>query len=213
VSLFSYKESDVPEVTEPNTIRRVAVYCGSSNGQRAEYVVQAQATGRALAQRQLGLVYGGGGLGLMGACAAAALENGGEVIGVIPRSLAGKERLNDLVTDLRVVRTMHERKTLMVELADAFIALPGGFGTFDELFEAVTWAQLSIHQKPIGLLNVAGYFDPLLAMVARAIAEGFVQPRYRQLINAATEIETLLDAFAHHEPLPGLVKWLDLSES
>ncbi len=195
------------------TLRRVAVYCGSSNGQRTEYVEQAKAVGRALAQRQLGLVYGGGGLGLMGACAEAALAHGGEVIGVIPRALAGKERLNDLVTDLRVVRTMHERKTLIVELSDAFIALPGGFGTFDELFEAVTWAQLSIHQKPIGLLNVAGYFDPLLVMVERAVTEGFVQPRYRQLINAATDVETLLDTFAQHEPLPGLVKWLDLSEA
>ncbi len=195
------------------TLRRVAVYCGSSNGQRTEYVEQAKAVGRALAQRQLGLVYGGGGLGLMGACAEAALAHGGEVIGVIPRALAGKERLNDLVTDLRVVRTMHERKTLIVELSDAFIALPGGFGTFDELFEAVTWAQLSIHQKPIGLLNVAGYFDPLLAMVERAVAEGFVQPRYRQLINAETDVETLLDRFAQHEPLPGLVKWFDLSEA
>ena len=194
-------------------LRRVAVYCGSSSGSRTEYVEQARAVGRTLAQRKLGLVYGGGGIGLMGACAEAALAHGGEVIGVIPRALAGKERLNDLVTDLRVVHTMHERKTLIVELADAFIALPGGFGTFDELFEAVTWAQLSIHQKPIGLLNVAGYFDPLLAMVDRAVAEGFVQPRYRQLINAATEIETLLDAFAQHEPLPGLVKWFDLSES
>ena len=199
-------------MTEP-TLRRVAVYCGSSSGRRTEYVEQAQAVGRALAQRKLGLVYGGGGLGLMGACAEAALAHGGEVIGVIPRSLAGKERLNDLVTDLRVVRTMHERKTLIVELADAFIALPGGFGTFDEFFEAVTWAQLSIHQKPIGLLNVAGYFDPLLAMVDRAVAEGFVQPRYRQLINSANDIKTLLDAFAQHEPLPGLVKWFDLSES
>jgi hypothetical protein len=194
-------------------LRRVAVYCGSSNGRRAEYIEQARATGRALAQRQIGLVYGGGGVGLMGACAEAALAHGGEVIGVIPRSLAGKERLNELVTDLRVVRTMHERKTLMVELADAFIALPGGFGTFDELFEAVTWAQLSIHQKPVGLLNVAGYFDPLLTMVERAVEEGFVQPRYCQLINTATEVETLLDAFTRHEPLPGLVKWLDLSES
>ncbi|NOT59596.1 MAG: TIGR00730 family Rossman fold protein [Acidobacteria bacterium] len=202
-----------PSSAVESTIRRIAVYCGSSNGGRTEYVEQARATGRVLAQRNVGLVYGGGGLGLMGACAAAALEQGGEVIGVIPHSLAGKERLNELVTDLRVVRTMHERKTLMVELADAFLALPGGFGTFDELFEAVTWAQLGIHQKPIGLLNVAGYFDPLLTMVERAIAEGFVQPRYRRLIHTATEIETLLDAFARHEPLPGLVQWLDLSES
>ena len=197
------------------TIRRIAVYCGSSNGRRPDYLEQAQATGRALAELGIGLVYGGGGLGLMGACAAAALAQGGEVIGVIPRALTGKERLNDLVTDLRVVRTMHERKALMVELSDGFIALPGGFGTYDELFETITWAQLSIHQKPIGLLNVAGYFDPLLALVERAVNDGFVQPRYRRLITAATDITitALLDAFALHEPQPGLVKWFDLNES
>ena len=199
-------------MSEP-TIRRIAVYCGSSDGRRPAYLEQAQATGRALAERGLGLVYGGGGLGLMGACAAAALARGGEVIGVIPRALAGKERLNNLVTDLRVVRTMHERKALMVELSDGFIALPGGFGTYDELFETITWAQLSIHQKPIGLLNVAGYFDPLLALVERAVSDGFVQPRYQRLITAATDINALLDAFAQHEPQPGLVKWFDLNES
>ena len=108
---------------------------------------------------------------------------------------------------------MHERKALMVELSDGFIALPGGFGTYDELFETITWAQLSIHQKPIGLLNVAGYFDPLLALVERAVSDGFVQPRYQRLITAAADINALLDAFAQHEPQPGLVKWLDLNES
>ena len=195
------------------TLRRIAIYCGSSNGQRPEYVQQAAHVGRVLAENQLGLVYGGGGLGLMGACAAAALTRGGAVIGVIPRALAGKERLNDLVTDLRVVSTMHERKALIVELSDAFIALPGGFGTFDELFETITWAQLGIHQKPIGLLNVAGYFDPLLALIERAVSDGFIQPRYRQLVIAEPNIEALLVAFARHKPLPGLVKWFELSET
>jgi hypothetical protein len=193
--------------------RRVCVYCGSSSGARGEYVEQAQLLGRALATRGLGLVYGGGGVGLMGECARAVLEAQGEVIGVIPRALAGKERLNELVTDLRLVRTMHERKSLMAELSDGFIALPGGFGTFDELFETITWAQLGIHQKPIGVLNVAGYFDPFLTLVERAIAEGFVREQYRRLIMVAEEIEDLLERLFQYEPLEGLVKWLEMSET
>jgi cytokinin riboside 5'-monophosphate phosphoribohydrolase len=194
-------------------IGRICVYCGSSAGVQTLYADQARTLGQALAARGLGLVYGGGGLGLMGACAEAVLAAGGEVIGVIPHALAGKERLNEFVTDLRLVRTMHERKSLMVELADAFIALPGGFGTFDELFETITWAQLGIHQKPIGVLNVAGYFDPLLALVDRAVQEGFVQKKYRRLFVVANQVEELLDALRQHEPLDGLIKWLDLSET
>jgi uncharacterized protein (TIGR00730 family) len=194
-------------------IARICVYCGSSNGARAEYVKQARALGRRLAQHGIGLVYGGGSLGLMGACAEAVIEARGEVIGVIPHSLALKERLNEDVTDLRVVHTMHERKALMVELSDAFIALPGGFGTFDELFETITWAQLGIHQKPIGVLNVADYFDPFLALVEHAISEGFVLERYRQLIVVADELEDLLARMFRQQPLEGLVKWLELSET
>ncbi len=194
-------------------LRRICVYCGSSNGARPRYVEQAQALGRSLAARRIGLVYGGGGIGLMGACAEAVLNAGGEVIGVIPQALALKERLNDLLTDLRVVHTMHERKSLMVELADGFIALPGGFGTYDELFETITWAQLGIHQKPIGVLNVEGYFDPFLAVVERAVSEGFVLAKYRQLIRVSTEVEDLLERMRQHEPLEGLVKWLDLRET
>jgi hypothetical protein len=194
-------------------IQRVCVYCGSSDGARSEYILQAQAVGRAIAARGWGLVYGGGGIGLMGACAATAFENGAEVIGVIPRALASKERLNENVTDLRVVRTMHERKALMVELADAFIALPGGFGTFDELFETLTWAQLGIHQKPIGVLNTSGYFAPFGALVERAIVEGFVRPHYRQLLVMEDNLERLLEQLVRHEPLPGLVKWAELSET
>ncbi len=194
-------------------IARICVYCGSSSGARAEYAEQARALGRRLAQHGIGLVYGGGSLGLMGACAEAVIEAGGEVIGVIPHSLALKERLNETVTDLRVVHTMHERKALMVELSDAFIALPGGFGTFDELFETITWAQLGIHQKPIGVLNVAGYFDPFLALVEQAISEGFVLERYRRLIVVADELEDLLESMFRQQPLEGLVKWLELSET
>lgn len=194
-------------------MRRICVYCGSSNGARPQYVEQAQVLGRTLAERGIGLVYGGGGIGLMGACAEAVLNAGGEVIGVIPHSLAMKERLNDLVTDLRVVHTMHERKSLMVELADGFIALPGGFGTFDELFETITWAQLGIHAKPIGVLNVEEYFQPFLAVVERAVREGFVLAKYRQLIQVSTEVDDLLNRLSQHEPLEGLVKWLDLRET
>lgn len=193
--------------------QRICVYCGSSNGARASYVEQARALGQMLARRGIGLIYGGGGIGLMGACAEAVLDNGGEVIGVIPHSLASKERLNVMVTDLRVVNTMHERKALMVGLADAFIALPGGFGTFDELFETITWAQLGIHQKPIGVLNVAGYFDPFLALVERAVSEGFVLEKYQRLISVAENAEPLLAQMQQHEPLEGLVKWLELRET
>lgn len=192
---------------------RICVYCGSSIGARPEYMAQAAALGKTLAERGIGVVYGGGGLGLMGACASAAMENGGSVIGIIPRALAAKERMNNLVTDLRIVHTMHERKALMVELSSAFIALPGGFGTFDELFETITWAQLGIHQKPIGLLNVAGYFDPFLAMVERAIQDGFILEKYRQLFVVAAEIEDLLAELARYEPLDGLIKWLELSQT
>jgi uncharacterized protein (TIGR00730 family) len=124
-----------------------------------------------------------------------------------------KERLNEAATDLRVVHTMHERKALMVELADAFIALPGGFGTYDELFETITWAQLGIHQKPIGILNMAGYFAPFLALLEHAISEGFVLERYRQLLVVAEEIDELLERMSQLEPLEGLVKWLELSET
>ena len=193
--------------------RRICVYCGSSNGAQPGYVEQARVLGRTLARRGIGLIYGGGGIGLMGACAEAVLDGGGEVIGVIPHALALKERLNDLVTDLRVVHTMHERKALMVELADAFIALPGGFGTFDELFETITWAQLGIHQKPVGVLNVEGYFDPFLALVERAVGEGFVLEKYQQLMVVSESVADLLERMRQHEPLEGLVKWLDLRET
>lgn len=198
---------------QQRNIRRLGVYCGSSPGAQELYLSQARALGRALAVRGIGLVYGGGGLGLMGACAEAVLAEHGEVIGVIPHSLAGKERLNTQVTELHRVNTMHERKAMMVALADGFIALPGGFGTFDELFETITWAQLGIHQKPIGLLNVAGYFDPLLALVERAVQEGFVQEKYRRLFVISTDVEDLLTGLHQHEPLEGLIKWLNLNET
>ncbi|MCI0339454.1 MAG: TIGR00730 family Rossman fold protein [Acidobacteria bacterium] len=198
-------------------IKRICVFCGSSRGTREIYLEQAQTLGRTMAGYGMGLVYGGGGIGLMGEVARAVIEAKGEVIGVIPYALATKERALEPTfetqVELRIVRTMHERKAMMASLADAFIALPGGLGTFDELFEVLTWAQLGIHQKPIGILNLEGYFDPLLAMIDRAIEEGFVRPRYRQLIVVSSDIADLLVRLFNYQPLEGIVKWVDLSET
>jgi uncharacterized protein (TIGR00730 family) len=198
-------------------IERICVFCGSSPGTREMYIEQAKRLGRRMAARGIGLVYGGGGIGLMGMIARAVIEAKGEVIGVIPYALATKEVALDVTNgakvELRVVQTMHERKAMMAELADAFIALPGGLGTFDELFEALTWAQLGIHQKPIGILNIEGYFDPLLSMIDRAIEEGFVLPRYRRLIVESDEIEDLISRFFNYRPLESIVKWVDMSET
>ena len=170
-----------------------------------------------MAGRGIGLVYGGGGIGLMGTIARAVIEAEGEVTGVIPYALATKERALDTSfesrVEMRVVKTMHERKALMAELSDAFIALPGGLGTFEELFEALTWAQLGIHHKPLGLLNTAGYFDPLLTLIDCAIEEGFVRPRYRKLIVVSPNIEDLLAQISSYQPLEGIVKWVEMSET
>ncbi|MEN4099329.1 MAG: TIGR00730 family Rossman fold protein, partial [Anaerolineaceae bacterium] len=155
-------------------MKRICVFCGSSPGARPEYLDAAAALGQALARRGLGLVYGGGRLGLMGAIARAALAAGGEVTGVIPRGLVEREVGFTELNDLRVVESMHERKALMIELSDGFIALPGGLGTIEEFFEALTWGQLGLHQKPCGLLNVSGYFDHLVAFLDNVRAEQFV---------------------------------------
>jgi len=158
------------------------------------------ALGRELACRGIGLVYGGASRGLMGVVADAALAAGGEVIGVLPRGLFVREVAHHGLTELCEVGSMHERKALMAQLSDGFIALPGGFGTCDELFEAVTWAQIGIHQKPVGLLDVNEYFTTLLAFVAHAAAEGFIPPLNADLLQRATDPATLLDAFAHYRP-------------
>ena len=194
------------------TIKRICVFCGSQAGSREVYGEQARALGRAMAERGIGLVYGGGGIGMMGAVADAVIEARGEVIGVIPYALSSKERARRDV-DIRVVNTMHERKAMMAELSDAFIAMPGGFGTFEEMMETITWGQLGIHQKPVGLLNVAGYYDPLLAMIDRAIEEGFILQRYRNLFIASSGIDELFDLMRKFQPLEGLVKWIEMSET
>jgi len=174
-------------------MKRICVYCGSHPGVRPVYATAATDLGKLLAGRQIELVYGGGGLGLMGIVANAVLAHGGHVIGVIPQALKTKEAVHPGLPDLRVVASMHERKALMAELADGFIALPGGFGTYEELCEVLTWSQLGFHHKPIGLLNTAGFYTPLLHFFDHAATEGFVRPANRQLVLVEDAAATLLD--------------------
>ena len=182
-------------------MKRICVFCGSSPGAKPEYVLAARQVGALLAQRKIGLVFGGGRVGMMGQLAKAALENGAEVIGVIPSELHEKRVAFPGLADLRVVGSMHERKALMAELADAFMALPGGLGTLDELFEIVTWAQLGMHRKPCGLLNVAGYFTPLLAFLDRVVSEGFLDAAHRSMILTSENPEDLLRQFETYRPV------------
>lgn len=187
---------------------RVCVFAGSSSGARPEYRAAASELGRALAARGVGLVYGGARVGLMGVVADAVLASGGEVTGVIPEAMAAKEIAHDGLTDLRIVSSMHERKATMAGLADAFVALPGGWGTWEELFEMVTWGQLGLHRKPCGLLNVRGYFDPLLSFVAHAVEEGFVRREHARMLVVASAAAPLVDLLAAPAP-PIVEKWLD----
>jgi uncharacterized protein (TIGR00730 family) len=187
----------------------VCVFCGSRVGSRPVYAEAARRLGAALAGRGLGLVYGGGAVGLMGVIADAALAAGGEVVGVIPRKLSSKEVAHAGLTELHVVGTMHERKALMADRADGFIALPGGYGTCDELFEIVTWAQLGLHQKPIGLLNVAGYFAPLLAWCDHMVAEGFLKPEYRELLLVADTAEAMVERVLTFRPAEPAEQWIE----
>ena len=187
----------------------ICVFCGSSVGGRAEYAGAARRLGTVLAGRGLELVFGASHVGLMGVLADAVLAAGGRVVGVIPRALVEKELAHDRLTELHVVESMHQRKALMAERASAFVALPGGFGTADELFEVLTWAQLGIHAKPIGLLDVAGFFAPLLAWAQHAVRERFLRPEYLAMLHVAEEPEQLLDRLLAHRPGPGLPpKWL-----
>ncbi len=191
----------------PSTIRRVCVYCGSSPGARRAYRAAADALGRLIGERGLELVYGGGHVGLMGAVADGTLAAGGRVTGVIPRALMDRELGHVGVTDLRIVADMHERKMTMAGLADAFVALPGGWGTLEELTEMLTWLQLGIHAKPIGLLNVDGYFDGFLAFAEHMIAERFVREEHRALLSVEVEPAALLDRLTRPVP-PPLDKWV-----
>jgi len=183
-------------------MKRICVFCGSNAGARSEYAETARALATVLAERKLGIVYGGGNVGLMGVVADAALARGGEVIGVIPQKLVDKEVAHRGVTELRIVETMHERKALMNDLSDAFIALPGGFGTLDEFFEVLTWSQLGFHGKPCALLNVAGYYDGMLAMLDHAVTERFLRPAHRELVIADTDPLRLLQRLSTFVPAP-----------
>ncbi len=179
-----------------NRLTRVCVFCGSSSGAKPAYAAAAAELGTLLARSNIDLVWGGGNVGLMGVVADAVLTAGGRAIGVIPAALAERELAHVTATELHVVRTMHERKALMAELSDAFVALPGGMGTLDELFEILTWSQLGIHGKSVGLLDVAGYYAPLLAFLDHSRDEGFVRPRDRARLLVATRADALLETLA-----------------
>ncbi|MDD2918393.1 TIGR00730 family Rossman fold protein [Rhodoferax sp.] len=193
-------------------MKAVCVYCGSSPGRLDAYADAARALGQALVARDLGLVYGGASIGLMGLVADTVLQLGGRAVGVIPQALARKEVVHRHLTELHVTQSMHERKTMMAELSDGFIAMPGGIGTFEEIFEIWTWSQLGIHTKPCGLLNVAGYFDALTTFLDHATAEEFLKPPHRALLIVEQQPQALLDRFAGYQP-PSIRKWLDPDES
>jgi uncharacterized protein (TIGR00730 family) len=188
-------------------MKRIAVFCGSNKGTRPAYTEAAERLGELLAREKIELVYGGGMVGLMGVVADAALRHGGHVIGVIPQSLVIKEVVHEKLPDLRVVKNMHERKALMAELADGFIALPGGYGTYEEIFEVLAWSQLGWHQKPIGLLDTAGFYRSLLEFLDRATSEGFIRPKHRELVLVENDAEKLLPRLKTFKPATE-VKWV-----
>ena len=187
-------------------MRRICVYCGSSNGRDPVYASAARALATALLENGISLVYGGADKGTMGIIADAMLQGGGEVHGVIPKLLCDKEIAHQGLTELHIVESMHERKSLMADLSDGFLAMPGGFGTLEEIVEIVTWGQLKIHSKPCGLLNTAGFFDPLLAYLDNAVEEEFLRPENRAMLLHDDDAGKLLQKFADYEP-PGVEKW------
>jgi uncharacterized protein (TIGR00730 family) len=189
-------------------MKRICVFCGSSAGSQPEYREGAEQLGAELTRREIGLVYGGGNVGLMGAIADSVLKSGGEAIGVIPEHLMKREIGHNRLTKLHIVRSMHERKALMADLSDAFIALPGGFGTLEEFFEVLTWSQLGLHAKPCGIVNVLGYYTPLLRMLDHAVDERFLKPQNRALVIARETPSELLQAFEDWRPVH-VEKWLD----
>jgi uncharacterized protein (TIGR00730 family) len=192
--------------------KRICVFCGSSPGARECYAAAAISLARHLAANSIGIVYGGGKVGLMGALADAALDAGGDVIGVIPQSLVEKELSHARISDMRVVGSMHERKALMAELSDAFIALPGGYGTFEEFCEVLTWTQLGLHRKPCGILNVEGYYDQLLGLFDHAVAEQFLKPVHRHMVISDSSPESLVKSLLEYQ-LPFVDKWIDRKQT
>ncbi|MDO8291075.1 MAG: TIGR00730 family Rossman fold protein [Parvibaculum sp.] len=193
-------------------MKNICVYCGANPGRQEAYSSAARDLAKALVDRNLGLVYGGASVGIMGLIADAVLQLGGRVVGVMPEALVRKEIAHKNLTELHVTQSMHERKTLMAELSDGFIAMPGGIGTLEEIFEIWTWAQLGFHAKPCGLLNVAGYFDSLTTFLDHAVAEQFVKKAHRSILLVEHEPEALLDRFASYEP-PSIQKWVGKAET
>ena len=189
------------------SVKRICVYCGSSGRVDEAYRAAATRLGVVLAQAGIELVYGGGNVGLMGVLANACLNEGGRVIGVIPQALADRELAHTGLTELRIVSSMHERKALMADLSDAFVSLPGGYGTWEEFFEVVTWSQLGIQRKACGVLNVDGYYDPLLAMADKALSEGFIRPVHRDSLLSDADPERLLDRLGNYAA-PAAEKWI-----
>ncbi len=193
-------------------LKRICVFCGSNPGVRPAYAAAAADLAQYLASQRITVVYGGGNVGLMGRLADAALAAGGEVIGVIPQSLVQKEVSHQGLTDLRIVGSMHERKALMAVLADAFIALPGGFGTFEEFCEVLTWTQLGLHRKPSGLLNVDGYYDRFLEFLDHAVSEQFIKPRHREFVLSDTQPAALVDRLLKTQ-VPAVDKWINRTQT
>lgn len=190
------------------SIRRLCVFCGSRHGIDAVFADAARDLGTEMARRGIELVYGGGNVGLMGVVADAILADGGRVTGVIPEALAAKELAHGDIQDLRVVGSMHERKALMAELADAFVAMPGGLGTLEEFFEVLTWGQLGFHHKPVALYNVDGYYDGLLSFVDHAVTRGFVRREHGRMVIAESSVDALLERLVRYRP-PEVSKWLE----
>lgn len=196
-------------MTEAYRVNAVCVYCGSSDRIDGAYLKAARQMGDAIARHGLRMIFGGGGTGMMGAVADAAIEGGAEVIGVIPENFNTVELAHDHLTELRVVDNMHVRKAVMAQLADAFIALPGGFGTFEELFEMLTWSQVGLHSKPVGVLNVQGYFDPLLRLIDHAQEQGFLYSEHRSLLLAENDPDRLIQSMHTYQRPPGLERWVN----
>ena len=188
---------------------RICVFSGSNPGRKPEYVQAARELGKALAKADIGVVYGGASIGLMGAVADAAMEQGGEVIGIIPQALVDKEIAHPGLTDLRVVGSMHERKAMMSELSDGFVALPGGLGTLEELFEVWTWAQLGYHSKPCAVYNLGGFYDGLTGWLDHVVSEQFIKPQHRGMLIVESQPQPLIQAMSEYEVPSGVVKWVE----
>lgn len=199
-------------MTTPRTIQSICVYCGSSPGRLDAYANAAKALARALVERNIKLIYGGASVGIMGTVADTVLQLGGQAVGVIPDALVRKEVAHKSLSELHVTQSMHERKSLMADLSDGFIALPGGLGTLEELFEVWTWAQLGFHAKPCGLLNIEGYYDSLITFLDHAVAEQFIKPSHASMLFVDSSPGSLLDQFADYAP-PVVSKWIAKTET